>query len=178
VPTSVFCIAVDDAQAERIVSELRSEGFSADDISVLLPDQHGTRDFAHEHHSKAPEGATTGAVSGGVLGGALGWLVGAGSFAIPGLGPFIAAGPILAMLGGAALLATAGGIAGALIGLGIPELEAKRYEGKIASGNILLSVHAHDSDDKVRAKEIFAAAGAEDIASSSESLPPRPARKR
>jgi hypothetical protein len=174
--TAVFGIAGNEAQAERIVSDLKGAGFSTDDISVLLPDKHGTRDFAHEHHTKAPEGATTGAVSGGLVGGAVGWLAGAGTFAIPGVGPFIAAGPILAALGGAAILATAAGIAGALIGMGIPELEATRYEGKIASGNILLSVHTRDTYEKSRAKQIFEHCGAEEISSTSESK--APARKR
>jgi hypothetical protein len=172
-PTSVFCIATSEAQAGQIVSDLRAAGFSSDDISALFPDKHGSRDFAHEHNTKAPEGAATGAGLGGLLGGTLGWLVGAGTFAVPGIGPFIAAGPIMAALGGAALGATAGGLTGSLIGMGIPELEAKRYEGKIVGGNILISVHTHDSDDKTRAKDIFQKAGAVDISTSSESSPPK-----
>src|SRR6202023_49398 len=122
---------------------------------VLFPDKTGTRDFAHEQHTKAPEGAVTGAGSGALLGGALGWMVGIGALAIPGLGPFIAAGPIMAALAGAAGGAAAGGLAGALIGMGIPEYEAKRYEGKVKAGNILISIHTEDSEERDRAKEIL-----------------------
>src|ERR1044071_1021300 len=128
---SVFCLARDEAQACSIVDQLKGTGFSNNDISVLLPDKSGTRDFAHTKGTKAPEGAVAGAGTGGVLGGVLGWLAGIGSLAIPGVGPFIAAGPIMAALSGAAVGAAAGGITGGLIGLGIPELEAKRYEAKI-----------------------------------------------
>src|SRR5437763_7574712 len=137
---AVFGIAKTEDQAIRIANDLRSVGFSDNDISVLFPDKQGTRDFAHEQHTKAPEGAVSGVVTGGIIGGALGWLVGIGSLAIPGVGPFIAAGPILAALSGVAAGGTVGGIAGALIGMGIPEYEAKRYEGKIREGNILISV--------------------------------------
>jgi hypothetical protein len=165
---SVFGIARTEDQAIRIANDLRAAGFSENDISVLFPDKQGTRDFAHEQHTKAPEGAVSGVVTGGIIGGALGWLVGIGSLAIPGLGPFIAAGPILAALGGVAAGGTAGGIVGALIGMGIPEYEAKRYEGKIREGNILISVHADDSDEVSRAKDIFRNAGAEDIAYTGE----------
>jgi hypothetical protein len=170
---AVFCIAKSEAQAERIVAEMKTAGFSNNDISVLFPDKMGTRDFAHEKHTKAPEGATTGAGAGGLLGGGLGWLVGIGALAIPGVGPFIAAGPIMAALGGAALGATVGGFTGALVGMGIPELEAKRYEGKLKEGNILISVHTEDSDERSRAKDIFKRAGAEDISSTGESTPPK-----
>src|SRR5215472_15783993 len=128
---AVFCLARNESQAAKIVDDLKLAGFSNNDVSVLMPDKSGTRDFAHEHHTKAPEGATTGGVVLGVIGGALGWLAGIGSLAIPGLGPFIAAGPIMAALGGAAAGGAIGGIAGALIGMGIPEYEAKRYEGKV-----------------------------------------------
>jgi hypothetical protein len=165
---AVFCIAKSELQASRIVSDLKAAGFSNNDISVLFPDKSGTRDFAHEHNTKAPEGAATGAGTGGVLGGALGWLVGMGTLAIPGLGPFIAAGPIMAALGGAAAGATLGGITGALIGMGIPEYEAKQYEGKIKEGNILISVHSEDGTERSRAKTIFEKAGAEGISSTSE----------
>src|SRR6188768_3186911 len=134
---AVFGLVDNEFQAERIVDELRAGGFSNNDISVLLPDKTGTRDFAHEQHTKAPEGAATGAGTGGAVGGALGWLVGIGALAIPGLGPFIAAGPIMAARSGAAAGAALGGLTGALIGLGIPEYEAKRYEGKIKEGNML-----------------------------------------
>src|SRR5947208_4229453 len=143
---AVFCIAKNQTQAEAIVGQLKIEGFSNNDISVLFPDKSGTKDFAHEKNTKAPEGATTGAGTGGVLGGVLGWLAGGGALAIPGVGPFIAAGPIAAALSGAAVGAGTGGIIGALVGLGIPEYEAKRYEGKLREGNILISVHSHNAE--------------------------------
>jgi hypothetical protein len=165
---SVFCITRDETQACQIVDNLKSAGFSNNDISVLLPDKTGTREFAHEKGTKAPEGAVTGAGTGGVLGGVLGWLVGIGALAIPGLGPFIAAGPIMAALSGAAVGATAGGVIGALIGMGIPEYEAKRYESRLREGRILIAVHSENSDETKRAKEIFERAGAEDIATSGE----------
>jgi len=170
---SVFCLATSRNQAEQIVDQLKTSNFSHDDISVLFSDKETNRDFAHEKNTKAPEGAATGAGTGGVLGGALGWLVGIGALAIPGVGPFIAAGPIMAALSGAAIGATAGGVAGGLIGLGIPELEAKRYEGKIKQGNILISVHTENSDEISRAKDIFKQAGAQDICTSSEATSPK-----
>jgi hypothetical protein len=166
--TAVFCIARSEEQAVRIVEDARDAGFTGDDLSVLFPDKEGTRDFAHARRTKAPEGATAGAVSGGVLGGVGGWLVGIGSLAIPGLGPFVAAGPIMAALGGAAAGAAAGGLTGALIGIGIPEYEDKLYEGKVRGGNILISVHTENSDEAKAAKEIMKRAGADDIASSGE----------
>ncbi len=165
---AVFCIATNVPQAERIVNELRAAGFAGDDVSVLFPDKTGTRDFAHEQHTKAPEGAATGAGTGGLLGGGLGWLVGIGALAIPGVGPFIAAGPIMAALAGAAVGAAAGGLTGALVGLGIPEYEAKQYEGKILKGNMLISVHTEDGDEVDRAKEIFKREGAQDISYTGE----------
>jgi hypothetical protein len=165
---AVFGIAKTEDQAIRIANDLRLSGFSDNDISVLFRDKQGTRDFAHEQHTKAPEGAVSGVVAGGIIGGALGWLVGIGSLAIPGVGPFIAAGPILAALSGVAAGGTVGGIAGALIGIGIPEYEAKRYEGKIREGNILMSVHAETSDEVSRAKDVFKNAGAEDVAYTGE----------
>ncbi|MGH7967960.1 MAG: DUF3341 domain-containing protein [Limisphaerales bacterium] len=165
---AVFCLAQDEPQAVRIVDALKTAGFSNNDISVLLPDKGTTREFAHEKGTKAPEGALTGAGTGGVLGGVLGWLVGIGALAIPGLGPFIAAGPIMAALGGAAIGAGAGGIVGALVGMGIPEYQAKRYESRLREGRILLSVHSDNSEQTKRAKEIFERAGAEDIASAGE----------
>jgi hypothetical protein len=170
---SVFCIANTREQADRIVDQLKSANFSHNDISVLFPDKSSTKDFANEKNTKAPEGAVTGAGTGGVVGGALGWIVGIGALAIPGVGPFIAAGPIMAALSGAAIGAAAGGITGGLIGLGIPELEAKRYEGKIHAGNILLSVHAENSEEIKRAKEIFSQAGAEDICTTGEAGAPK-----
>jgi len=165
---AVFCIARDVAQAARIVDDLKVAGFSNNDISVLFPDKGTSRDFAHEHSTKAPEGAATGGATGGVLGGALGWLVGIGALTIPGVGPFIAAGPLMAALGGAAVGGAVGGLLGALIGLGIPEYEAKRYEGKIRGGNVLVSVHSETSDETKRAKGIFERAGAEDISTAGE----------
>jgi hypothetical protein len=165
---SVFGIAKSEPQAIRIANDLRAAGFSDNDISVLFPDKQGTRDFAHEQHTKAPEGTVSGGIAGGVIGGALGWLVGIGSLAIPGLGPFVAAGPILAALSGVAAGGTVGGVVGCLIGMGIPEYEAKRYEGKIREGNILISVHAESSDEISRAKDIFKNAGAEDISYTGE----------
>lgn len=165
---AVFGLVDNEFQAERIVEELRNAGFSNNDISVLFPDKTGTRDFAHEQHTKAPEGAATGAATGGVLGGVLGWLVGIGSLAIPGLGPFIAAGPIMAALAGAGVGAAAGGLTGALVGMGIPEYEAKLYEGKIKEGNILIAVHSENSDETKRAKEIFERSGAHDVSYTEE----------
>src|SRR5262245_12989889 len=165
---AVFCIARDLPQAARIVDELKSAGFSNNDISALFPDKDTNRDFAHEHSTKAPEGAATGGAAGGVLGGTLGWLVGVGALTIPGAGPFIAAGPLMAALGGAAVGGATGGLLGGLVGLGIPEFEAKRYEGKIRGGNVLVSVHCEDSDDAKRVKEIFERARAEDISTGGE----------
>lgn len=168
---SVICIATSYSQAESIVDQLRLAGFSNSDISVLFPDMSGTRDFAHEKNTKAPEGAVAGVGAGGALGGTLGWLAGIGALAVPGVGPLIAAGPILAALSGAALGAALGGIAGSLVGMGIPEFEAKRYEGKVKNGNILISVHAQNSTDADRAKRLLASAGAIDIATASEASP-------
>lgn len=172
---SVFCIATDRAQAEQIVTHLRSANFSSGDISVLFPDKESTRDFAHEKNTKAPEGAVAGATTGGLAGGALGWLAGVGALAIPGAGPFIAAGPIIAALSGLGVGATVGGITGALIGAGIPEFEAKRYEGRIKDGNILIAVHTEDGDEVAAARKIFKDAGAEDISSSGEAAVPKEA---
>lgn len=165
---SVFCIANSYAQADTIVDRLKAANFSYSDISVLFPDKSGTRDFAHEKNTKAPEGAAAGAGTGGAVGGALGWLAGIGMLAIPGVGPFIAAGPIMAALSGAAVGAAVGGIGGALVGMGIPEYEAKRYEGKVKSGNILISVHTDTSDELKRAKEIFEECRAGDISTAGE----------
>lgn len=165
---AVLCIANGEPQAEQIVRGLRGAGFSEGDISVLLPDPAGTRDFAYEKGTKMPEGAAAGAATGGALGGALGLLAGIGTLAIPGLGPFIAAGPIMATLSGAAVGATAGGLTGALVGLGVPEYEAKQYEAKLERGNVLLSVHTDDGDERARAKEVFERHGAEDVATVGE----------
>ncbi|MGE3315363.1 MAG: hypothetical protein AB7O26_09620 [Planctomycetaceae bacterium] len=165
---SAFCIATSDGQAIEIASQLKSAGFRPNDISVLFPDRTSTHDFAHEKNTKMPEGAVAGVGAGGAIGATLGWLVGVGSLAIPGLGPFIAAGPILAALGGAAAGATVGGATGALVGMGFPEVEAKRYEGKLQKGNILISVHCENDEQIDLAKEIYAGVGAEDIAVSAE----------
>ena len=135
---------------------------------MLFPDNQGTKDFAHEKNTKAPEGATTGVVAGGIAGGVLGWLTGIGALAIPGLGPFMAAGPIVAALAGAGAVGTLGGIIGALVGMGIPEYEAKRYEGRIREGGILLSVHCDNGDWVKRAKDVLQQTGAQDIASAGE----------
>src|SRR6187402_1475051 len=147
---SVIGIVETQIQAERIVDQLQQAGVASGDISVLFPDKRGSKDFAHEHNTKAPEGAVVGGGAGGVVGGTLGLLAGIGALAIPGVGPLIAAGPLLATLSGAAAGAAAGGIAGGLIGLGIPELEAKRFENRIAEGNILISVLATDGDQVKR----------------------------
>jgi hypothetical protein len=165
---SVFCIATSRGQADQIVNQLKTANFSNNDISVLFPDKGTTRDFAHEKNTNAPVGAVAGAGRGGVIGGALGWVAGIGALAIPGVGPFIAAGPIIAALSGAAVGATVGGIAGGLIGLGIPEIEAKRYEGKIKAGNLLISVHTENSEEISRAKDIFTKSGAQDICTTGE----------
>jgi len=170
---TVNCIANSQLQAENIVDQLKASGFSNNDISVLFPDKRGTKDFAHEKHTKAPEGAATGAGAGVLAGGALGWLAGIGALAIPGVGPFIAAGPIMAALSGAAVGATVGGIGGALVGLGIPEYEAKRYEGKIRAGNILISVNTEDSAEAKRARNIFEEFQAEDITTTAEASVPK-----
>jgi hypothetical protein len=166
--TAVFGIYPQYANLENGVDALKSAGFRSTDISVLFPENLGTKDFAHEKGTKAPEGATAGAGTGAVIGGGLGWLAGIGALAIPGLGPFIAAGPIVAALAGLGVGGAVGGFTGALIGLGIPEYEAKRYEGRVKSGGILLSVHSDSSDWTKRAKEILELTGAEDISSTSE----------
>jgi hypothetical protein len=165
---AVFCIAKSEEQAVLIVNQLKAAGFSNDDVSVLLPDRAGSRDFAHEQHTKAPEGAAAGAVAGGVTVGILGWLVGIGSLAIPGVGPFIAAGPIMAALGGVAAGGAVGGLVGTLVGFGIPEYEAKQYEGKLKGGNILISVHTEDSAERNAAKEIFERSHASDVSYTGE----------
>jgi len=166
--TAVICIAKSEEQAGNIVNHLKESGVMESDISVLFPDKSTTRNFAHEQNTKAPEGATVGGSAGGLTGGVLGWLAGIGLLAIPGVGPFVAAGPIMAALSGAAVGATLGGIAGALVGMGIPEYEAKQYESKIKDGNILISVHVLNSDEAKTVKEIFEKANAEDITTTSE----------
>jgi hypothetical protein len=175
---SVFCIATSRQQANEIVEHLKNANFSNNDISALFADKGTSHDFAHEKNTKAPEGAVTGAVTGGAVVGALGWIAGIGALAIPGVGPFIAAGPIIAALSGVAIGAAIGGIAGGLIGLGIPEIEAKRYEGKIKEGNILISVHTENSAEISRAKEIFTTAGAQDICTTGEATTPKASQPR
>src|ERR1700682_196688 len=165
---SALCLVDTEAQADAIVGKLRAAGFSDNDISVLFPDKGSTRDFAHKKETKMPEGATVGASTGGVVGGTIGLLAGIGALAIPGLGPFIAAGPIMAALSGGAIGAVGGGLTGALIGLGLPEYEAKRYEGKVKEGGILISVHSESNDETNRAKDIFKEEGAHDISSTGE----------
>ena len=172
---SVFCIATTEGQAQRIVRHLQSQGFADSEISVLLPNVGGTHDMGHVKTTKAPEGTATGAATGGVAGGVLGLLAGIGSLAIPGLGPFIAAGPIMAALSGAAVGATTGGLIGGLIGLGIPEIEAKQYETKLKQGNFLISVHVENNDEESRAKDIFKKEDAEDISTVGESSTPNAA---
>jgi Protein of unknown function (DUF3341) len=166
--TAVFGIYRNRAGVESAVDALKAAEFRNSDISVLFPENTGTKDFAHEKETKAPEGATAGAGTGALLGGGLGWLAGIGALAIPGLGPFIAAGPIMAALAGAGVGGAVGGLTGALVGMGIPEYEAKRYEGRVKDGGILLSVHSDDSQWTKRAKEILERTGAEDVSSTGE----------
>jgi hypothetical protein len=166
--TAVFGIYRDTVALGSGLEKLKTAGFRSTDVSVLMPENIGTKDFVHKKDTKAPEGATTGGVSGGVLGGVIGWLVGVGALAIPGLGPFIAAGPIMAALAGAGAGGAVGGLLGGLIGAGIPEYEAKRYEGRVKSGGILLSVHCDSSEWVKRAKTILEESGAEDISSAGE----------
>ena len=164
-----YGIYPDRVSFERGLEALRAAEFRNSDISVILPDRdHTTRDLAAEIHSKAPEGIATGAGTGAALGGILGWLVGIGALAIPGVGPLVAAGPIVAALAGAGAMGALGGITGALVGMGIPEYEAKRYEGRVRKGGILLSVHADDSAWTNRAKKLLVQTGAEDVAAADE----------
>jgi hypothetical protein len=166
--TAVFGIFRDRSHVEQGVDALINAGYRSEDISVLLPENMGTKDFAAEKHTKAPEGTTTGAGAGAAIGGTLGLLAGIGALAIPGLGPFIAAGPIMGALAGIGTGGVVGGIIGALVGMGIPEYEAKRYEGMIKEGKILLSVHCDNSDWVKRAKDVLRQVGAEDISSTGE----------
>ncbi len=165
---AVFGIYPTVGQAERAVDALMLARFSESDVSVLLPDNQTSRDFAHEKHTKAPEGTTTGMAAGGTIGGALGLLAGIGALAIPGIGPFIAAGPIMGALAGLGVGGAVGSFVGALVGLGIPEYEAKRYEGRVKEGGVLLSVHCDTSEEVVRAKDVLKRTGAEDVASAGE----------
>jgi len=166
--SAVFCTVKTCDQATQVANRLRAAGFMGNDISVLMPDKLGTKAFAVDNQTKAPEGAVAGAGTGAMLGGGLGWLAGIGALAVPGLGPLIAAGPIMAALTGAAVGGALGGVTGALVGMGIPEFEAQRYEGKLKGGHALISVHSENSAETERAKQIFEAAGAEDISTASE----------
>lgn len=166
--TAAFGIYRTTADVDNAVDSLQTAGFRTTDISVLFPENEGTKDFAVKKNTKAPEGATTGAGTGAVLGGGLGLLAGIGALAIPGVGPFIAAGPIMAALAGAGAGGAIGGITGALIGMGIPEFEAKRYEGQVKEGGILLSVHCDDSEWTSKAKKVLEATGAHDVSSAGE----------
>jgi hypothetical protein len=166
--TSVFGIYGTVAQAEQGADRLIASGFTNQDISVLMADKESSRQFAHEKNTKAPEGTTTGVTTGGVIGGTLGVLAGIGALAIPGVGPLIAAGPIMAGLAGLGVGGAVGGLIGGLVGMGIPEYEAKRYEGRVKDGGVLLSAHCNTSDEISRAKDILKATGAEDIASAGE----------
>jgi hypothetical protein len=166
--TAAFGIFKTRMAAERCVDALIANGFRSDDVSVLAPDVQSTRELATEKNTKAPEGTTAGAATGGAIGGTLGLLAGIGALAIPGLGPFIAAGPIMATLAGVGAGAATGGLVGAFVGMGIPEYEAKRYEGWVKDGGILVSVHCDDSDWTSRAKDILKRGGAEDVSSAGE----------
>jgi len=166
--TAVFGIYPTRAAIETAVTNLRGAGFRSTDISLLLPENLGSKDLAVEKSSKASEGTAAGAGTGAVVGGALGWLVGIGALSIPGIGPFLAAGPIVAALAGAGAVGAVGGIAGALVGLGIPEYEAKRFDGRIRGGGLLLSVHADDANWTKKAQEILGRTGAEDVSHSAE----------
>jgi hypothetical protein len=166
--TAVFGIFHTELQAERCVTDLLAAGFRNDDISVLIPNNRGSKDFGVEKHTKAPEGTTTGVTAGGAIGGTLGFLAAVGVLAIPGIGPIVAAGPIMAILAGLGLGGTLGGLAGALVGMGMPEYEAKRYEGHVKTGGVLMSVHCNTTDEVSRAKELLTQTGAQDVASSGE----------
>jgi hypothetical protein len=176
--TAVFGIYASGEQAEHAVDTIIAAGFASPDISVLLPDRRSTKEFAHHKDTKAPEGTTAGVTAGGVIGGTLGVLAGVGALAIPGVGPFIAAGPIMAGLAGLGVGGAVGGLVGALVGMGIPEYEAKRYEGRVKDGGTLLSIHCETSNEVSRAKDLLKSTGAEDIASTSESAAAKPSTTR
>jgi hypothetical protein len=166
--TAVFGLYPSVERAEQAVDALVGAAFSNSDVSVLLADNQSSKDFAHEKQTKAPEGTTTGVAAGGTIGGTLGLLAGIGALAIPGVGPFIAAGPIMGALAGMGVGGAVGGLVGALVGMGIPEYEAKRYEGRLKAGGVLLSVHCDTSDEISRAKDILKRTGADDISSAGE----------
>jgi hypothetical protein len=167
--TAAFGIYQTQVDVEYAVDALRTDGFRNTDVSVLFSDQKGTQDFAVEKNTKAPEGTAAGATTGVLIGGVLGWLAGLGGLAIPGVGPLIAAGPMVAALAGAGVGGAVGGIAGALIGMGIPEYEAKRYEGRVRDGGILVSVHCDDRNWTAKAKRVLERTGAQDVSSTRES---------
>jgi len=169
--TCVYCLTKNDDQAIRIANRLKAAGFTPSDISILTPDR-GARDLGHQNSTKAPEGAATGAGTGALLGGALGWMAGIGALAIPGVGPLIAAGPILAALSGLAVGGSLGGVTGALVGMGIPEYEAQQFEGRLREGNILMCVHAKDSKEAAKARQVFTDEKAESISTGSEAAVP------
>ena len=171
--STVLGIVPNRAVAERVIADLVRAGFPASDVSVLLANDDSTRDIALEHGTKAPVGAVAGGTTGGAVGGTLGVLAGMGLLAIPGVGPFVAAGPIMAALSGAALGAAVGSLTGALVGLGVPEVRAKTYEGKLRTGGALVSVHAEDKVRVEAAQKIFALHRAEDVSTTSESSLPR-----
>src|SRR5882757_4651025 len=166
--TAVFGIYKTSMAAERAVDQILAAGFSNNDISVLLPDSQSSKEFAHEKNTKAPEGTTAGATTGGVVGGTLGLFAGIGAIAIPGVGPLIAAGPIMATLAGLGVGGAVGGMVGALVGMGIPEYEAKRYEGRVKEGGILISVHCDSSEEVSRAKDVLKRTGGADVSSAGE----------
>lgn len=166
--TAAFGIYPSSAAAEQAVDRILQAGFSQNDVSVLMPDQQSSKEFAHEKNTKAPEGTTTGVTAGGAIGSTLGLLAGIGALAIPGVGPFIAAGPIMGALAGLGVGGAVGGLIGALVGMGIPEYEAKRYEGRIKDGGVLVSIHCESSDEVARAKDVLQATGAQDISSAGE----------
>lgn len=170
--TAVFGLYPSVERAERAVDEFTKTGFSNSDVSVLMADKQGSREFAHEKQTKAPEGTTAGAATGGTIGGVLGLLAGIGAIAIPGVGPFIAAGPIMGALAGLGVGGAVGGLVGALVGMGIPEYEAKRYEGRLREGGVLLSVHCDTSEQIARAKDLLKRTGGDDIASAGEKAVP------
>jgi len=174
--TAVFGMFETRSQLDATIARLRTEGFRNEDVSVLFPDKQGTQAFAHEANTKAPEGAAGGAGAGAVVGGTLGLLAGIGLLAIPGLGPLIAAGPIMASLAGMGVGGAAGGLIGGLVGMGIPELEAKRYEGMIKEGRILMSIHSDNAESTKRAKATLEASGAKHISSTGESKADYPAK--
>lgn len=176
--TAVFGLVNDEAEASDVVEGLQAAGFSSEEVSMLFPDKSGRGTSGPEKKTKAPEGTGTGVGTGLVMGGALGWVAGIGALAIPGAGPFIAAGPLMAALSGAAVGAAVGGITGALIGMGIPEIEARRYEGRVREGSILISVHTEDAEQAQHARDILEHGGAEDISIAEEAsvkpnAPPR-----